>query len=89
MGLVPEFLADNGFVLAGIGDAFVHGIANVDPVVEELVQHALVEQVAVSVLGAGQDQFASQQRRRFQMDERRWNKEMLDRFRHTSVYAAI
>jgi hypothetical protein len=34
-----------------IGDALVHGFANVNPVVEELIEHSLIEQVAVAVGG--------------------------------------
>ena len=29
---VPKLAVDNGFVLAGIGDAFVDGLADVGPV---------------------------------------------------------
>src|SRR5260370_24276144 len=49
--------------------ATVYGLADVDAVIEELVEHALIKQVAVAVGGAGRDQFPRQQRRRFQLDE--------------------
>ena len=45
--LVPQGLADDRLVLAGIGGALVDGIADVDAVVEELVDEALVDQLAV------------------------------------------
>ena len=34
-------------MLAGIGRALVHGLADVDPVVQELVDIALVDQLAL------------------------------------------
>ena len=45
--LVPQRLTDDRFVLAGIGRALVHGLADVDPVVQQLVDVALVDQLAV------------------------------------------
>ena len=44
--LVPEGAVDDRLVLAGIGRALVHGLADVDPVVEQLVEVALVDQLA-------------------------------------------
>jgi hypothetical protein len=40
---IPEGAFDNGFVLAGICRALVNGLAHVDPVVEQLVDIALVD----------------------------------------------
>jgi hypothetical protein len=56
MGLIPELAVDNGRVLSWVGDALVRGFANVNPVVEELIEHSLIEQVAVAVGGARRDQ---------------------------------
>ena len=55
MRLVPEFAVDDGLVLAAVGDTLVHGLADVDPVVQELIEDALVEQVAVAVGSTGDD----------------------------------
>jgi hypothetical protein len=49
MGLVPELAIDNGLVFAGVGDTLVYGIANIDSVVQEPIEYALIEQVAVPV----------------------------------------
>jgi hypothetical protein len=40
--LVPQRV-DDGLVLAGIGNALVHRLAEIDPVVEQLVEEALVD----------------------------------------------
>src|SRR5205085_114916 len=39
-------LADDRFVLTRIGRALVHGLANIDPIVEHLIQIAFVDQLA-------------------------------------------
>ena len=49
MHLVPERLVDDRLVLAGIGRALVDGLADVDPVVEQLVEIALVDRLAALV----------------------------------------
>ena len=46
--LVPELLVDDRLVLAGIGRALVHRLAEVDAVVQQLVEVALVDQLAAS-----------------------------------------
>jgi hypothetical protein len=56
-------------VLAGVGDTLVHGVANVDPIVKEPIENALIEQVAVPVSRAGYDQFPRQERCRLKLDE--------------------
>jgi len=43
MHVVPEIEADDRLVLAGIGRALVHRIADVHTVVQELVKEALVD----------------------------------------------
>ena len=45
--LPGEALAGDGLVLAGIGGAFVHGLADVNTVVQQLVEVALVDELAV------------------------------------------
>jgi hypothetical protein len=37
MDLVPERPLDDGFMLTGISGALMHGLANIDPVIEQLV----------------------------------------------------
>src|SRR5215211_4811137 len=44
--LVPKLLADDRLVLTRIGCALVHGLAHVDPVVEQLVEISFVDQLA-------------------------------------------
>ena len=44
---VPQPAIDNGLVLARIGRALVHRLADIDPVVEQLVDVALVDQLAL------------------------------------------
>ena len=43
MNFVPEGLVNNCTVLAGIADALVHGLADVDPIVEQSVHMAFAE----------------------------------------------
>ena len=43
---IPEGAVDDGLVLARIGRALVHRLAHVDPVVEQLVEISLVDQLA-------------------------------------------
>ena len=61
MNLIPEPAIDDRLVLAGVGDALVHGVADVDPVVQDLIEDALVEQLTVAVCGSRDDQFSCQQ----------------------------
>src|ERR1700730_6314766 len=69
MRLIPELAVDNGSVLTGIGGPLVHGVANVNPVIQEPIEHTLIEQVSVAVGSAGRDQLLGQQRRRLQLHE--------------------
>jgi hypothetical protein len=48
--LVPGRTVDNGVVLAGITRSFVHGIAEVGAIAEDLVDRALVDGLARAVL---------------------------------------
>ena len=48
MHLVPEVVRDDRLMLAGIGSSLVDGITEIDPVVEELVEIALVDPPAVA-----------------------------------------
>ena len=59
LNLVPELAADDRLVLAGIGRALVNGIADIDPVVEQLVDVALVDGLAVLVADALGGQFSA------------------------------
>lgn len=61
MDLVPEFATNNRLVLAGIRFSLVDGFADVNPFVQELIEHTLVKVVAIAVGCAGSDQFASEQ----------------------------
>ena len=61
VNLIPELAVDDGLVLAGVGDALVHGVADVDAVVQDSIENALIEQLTVTVGGPGEDQFPSQQ----------------------------
>jgi hypothetical protein len=61
MNPVPELAVDDGLVLAGIRDALVHGVADVDPVVQDSIENALVEQLTVTVGGTCDDQLPCQQ----------------------------
>ena len=45
------------------------GLSDIDPVVEELVEHPLVEQVAIPVPFAGSDQFPRQTGRGLELDK--------------------
>ena len=56
MNPVPQSARDDGVVLAGIGGALVHGLADIDPVAEELIEHALVDRLT----GAGCHPFGGQ-----------------------------
>src|SRR5262249_16232851 len=69
MYLVPEGPIDDRFMLARIGSALVHGIAYIDLVVEELVEHTLVQEMAIAVAFIGGDQLAGQQGCRLQLNE--------------------
>src|SRR5512147_485454 len=46
--LVPGSLIDDRLVLAGIARPFVHGLAEVHAIAEDLVEGALIEQLALS-----------------------------------------
>src|SRR5437879_409811 len=47
MHAVPEPSTNDGLMLPGIGCAFINGLADVDPVVEQLVEGPLVDRLAV------------------------------------------
>jgi hypothetical protein len=47
----------------------VHGLAKVNPIVQQPIEHALIEQVSVAVGSAGCDQLPSQEGRRLQLHE--------------------
>ena len=53
--LVPEVAGDDGLMLAGIGRALVDGVADVDAVVQQLVEEALVDELAPSGANAFRD----------------------------------
>ena len=53
-------------MLAGIGDAFVHGVADIGPVFEQLVEHALVDCLAVSIADVLLPEFMGQKGRRLE-----------------------
>ena len=55
MNLIPELAVDDGLVLAGVGDALVHGVADVDPIVQDSIKNTLIEQLTVTVGGTGDD----------------------------------
>jgi hypothetical protein len=46
---VPEFLADDGGVFAGIGRALMDSFPDVDPVVDDFVDKALIDPAAALV----------------------------------------
>ena len=69
MNLIPELAVDDGLVLAGVGRALVHGFADVDPVVQDPVEDALVEQLAV-LGGSRADQLPCEQGGRFSWTNR-------------------
>ena len=66
---VPERLVDDRLVLAGIGRALVHRLPEVDPVVEQLVEVALVDELAALRPHALAPQLPRQHRRRADPDE--------------------
>jgi hypothetical protein len=47
VNLVPQLLADDGFMFAGIDRAFMHGLSDVGAVVQELVDVSLIDELAV------------------------------------------
>ena len=57
---IPERAIDNGLMLARIGRALVHRLADVDPVVEQLVDVALVDGLALLAANAFRPQCARQ-----------------------------
>src|SRR3546814_6323047 len=69
MDLIPERLVDDGLMLAGIARAFVDGLAEVEPVAEQLVQEPLVDRLAALVQGAARHQLPGQQGGRSQLDK--------------------
>ena len=54
--LVPDLAVDNARVFAWIGDPLVNGFADIDGIVEQLVEYPLVDQLAVFVANAFLDQ---------------------------------
>src|SRR5688572_24350941 len=66
---IPESAIDDGLVLTGIGYALVDGLAHVDPVVEQLVDVSLVDQLALLPSGILCSQFAHQFGCRADLDE--------------------
>src|SRR3546814_6642677 len=56
-------------MLAGIARAFVDGLAEVEPVAEQLVQEPLVDRLAALVQGAARHQLPGQQGGRSQLDK--------------------
>jgi hypothetical protein len=56
VNLIPELAVDDGLVLAGVGDALVHGVTDVDPVIQDSIENALIEQLTVTVGGTCDDQ---------------------------------
>src|SRR4051812_46948156 len=66
MDTVPELAVNDGLVLAGIGGALVHGIANVGPVLEQLVKYAFIDCLAVPVTDAFLPEFMGEKGGRLQ-----------------------
>ena len=55
---IKEIVCHDGLVLAGIGGALMHGLAEIDPVLEEAVEGASIEGlVAVRLTAAGRPDF--------------------------------
>ena len=46
MRLVPDVFADDGLMLSGIGCALVDGFLDIDPVVDELIDKPLMDEIA-------------------------------------------
>ena len=69
VNLVPEVLGDDRPMLAGIGNALVHGLADVDPVVQQLVEETLVDQLAAARPDALGSERPSESRRRADLQE--------------------
>ena len=53
-------MIDDRLMLTGIGCAFVYGIPDIDPVVEEPVEPPLIEEVTIPVSFAGSEQLPRQ-----------------------------
>ena len=69
MDLVPERLTDDCLVLTRVGCALVDGIADVNPIVEDLVEHPSVDGLAVPVDEALGSEFPDDDRRRAAFDK--------------------
>src|SRR3546814_15652190 len=69
MDLIPELLVADGLMLAGIARAFVDGLAEVEPVAEQLVQEPLLDRLAALVQGAALHQLPALLARGSQLDK--------------------
>src|SRR5262245_50795532 len=58
---VPKPAVDDGFVFAGIGNALVDGLADISTVPEQLVEHPLVDGLAIPIADVLLSKFAGQQ----------------------------
>jgi hypothetical protein len=67
--LVPELAVDDRLVFARVRRALVDGFADVNSVVQELIEDTLIEHMAVPIGGVGCDELPSQEGCRLQLDE--------------------
>ena len=60
MDLIPELPINDCLMLTGVSCPFVDGIADVNPVVQQLVKDTFIEEMAVPIGGLIGDQFPRQ-----------------------------
>src|SRR5438045_3057126 len=69
MHVVPKLAIDNRLVLSGINSPLVRDLAHIGDVVDQFVNRALVEELAISVADALGSQFLHQLGSRAELDE--------------------